>query len=61
MPYPYAEARILREYGMLHLREREPREARKWLSAALGIFGRLGAKKDAERSEQALWALDPSR
>lgn len=61
MPYPYAEARILYEYGMLHLREREPREARKRLSAALGIFGRMGAKKDAERTGQALRALDPSR
>jgi tetratricopeptide (TPR) repeat protein len=61
MPYPYAEARILSEYGLLHLREREPKEARKRLSAALGIFGRLGAKKDAEWTEQALRALDPAR
>ena len=61
MPYPYAEARILREYGMLHLREREPREARKRLSAALDIFRRLGAKKDAQRTEQALRVPDPAR
>jgi tetratricopeptide (TPR) repeat protein/transcriptional regulator with XRE-family HTH domain len=61
MPYPYAEARLLHEYGMLHLREGEPERARKRLSAALGIFGRLGAKKDAERTEQALRALDPAR
>jgi hypothetical protein len=46
---------------MLHLREREPKEARKRLSTALGIFGRLGAKKDAERTEQALRAPDPAR
>jgi tetratricopeptide (TPR) repeat protein len=61
MPYPYAEARILREYGMLLLRAREPKEARMRLSAALGIFYRLGAKKDAEQTEQALRALDPAR
>ena len=61
MPYPYAEARILYEYGMLHLREREPERARKRLYAALGNFRRLGAKKDAERTEQALRAPDPVR
>ena len=61
MPYPYAEARILYEYGMLHLRESEPEKARKRLSAALGIFGRLRAKKDAGRTEQALRALVPAR
>jgi hypothetical protein len=59
MPYPYAEARILREHGMIHLRERELEEARKWLSAALCIFGQLGAKKEAERTEQVLRTLDP--
>src|SRR5215217_3450114 len=44
------EARLLREYGMLHLRESEPEEARKRLRAALEIFYRLGAKKDTERT-----------
>jgi tetratricopeptide (TPR) repeat protein len=29
MPYPYAEARLSCEYGMLHLREKEPARARK--------------------------------
>jgi tetratricopeptide (TPR) repeat protein len=61
MPYPYSEARLLHEYGLLHIREGESKEARKRLSAALGIFGRLGAKKDVERTEQALRALDPAR
>ncbi len=60
MPYPYAEARILREHGMIHLREREHEEARKWLSAALCIFGQLEAKKEAERTEQVLRTLDPA-
>ena len=46
---------------MLHLRESEPEKARKRLRAALEIFYRLGAKKDAERTEQALRALDPAR
>jgi tetratricopeptide (TPR) repeat protein len=58
MPYPYAEARILHEYGMLHLREREPEKSRKSLRAALEIFYRLGAKKDAKRTKQALRDLD---
>ena len=61
MPYPYAEARILCEYGMLHLRGGEPGRARKRFSAALGIFGRLGAKKDVEQAGQALRALDLAR
>lgn len=50
MPYPYAEARILYEYGMLHVRESEPEKARGCLLSALEIFGRLGAEKDAERT-----------
>ena len=50
MPYPYAEARILNEYGMLHVREREPKVARGRLCAALEIFGRLGAEKDARQT-----------
>jgi hypothetical protein len=60
MPYPYAEARILYEYGMLHVREGEPGGTRERLSAALDIFRRLGAKKEAGRTERALLALDPA-
>ena len=43
MPYPYGEARVLREYSMLHLREGAPEIARKRLSAALETFCGLGA------------------
>jgi hypothetical protein len=55
---PAAEAHILHEYGMLHLREHEPEKARKSLRAVLEIFYRLGAKKDVERTEQTLPDLD---
>ena len=57
MPYPYAEARLSYEYGMLHLREREPARARERLRAAYEIFRRLGAKKDAEQITRALQGL----
>jgi tetratricopeptide (TPR) repeat protein len=54
LPYPYAEGKILREYGMLHIQEEEPEQARERLSAALGIFRRLGARGDAGQIERAL-------
>ncbi|HEX2729250.1 MAG TPA: hypothetical protein VHM16_05810, partial [Rubrobacteraceae bacterium] len=57
MPYPYAEARLFHEYGMLHLRESEPEKARERLSAALDIFRQLGAKKDGEQTRRALQGL----
>jgi hypothetical protein len=57
MSYPYAEAKLSCEYGMLHLREKEPRRARERLCAALEIFRRLGAKKDAEQARRALQEL----
>jgi tetratricopeptide (TPR) repeat protein len=56
-PYPYAEAKLSCEYGVLHLREKEPARAREWLCAALEVFRRLGAKKDAERTRRALQEL----
>jgi tetratricopeptide (TPR) repeat protein len=46
LPYPYAEARILAELDRLE--------------EALAIFRRLGARKDIERMEQELAALDRS-
>jgi uncharacterized protein HemY len=57
MPYPYAEARLLYVYGEMHAQQGEPEAARERLEAALAIFRRLGARKDAERAEQALAAL----
>lgn len=60
MPYPYAEARILHEYGTLYIRKEEPDRARERFRAALDIFRRLGASKDAGRTERALLALGPA-
>jgi tetratricopeptide (TPR) repeat protein len=58
MAYPYAEARILVEYGLLHGQRGEPDPARKRLEEALAVFQRLGAKKDIERTEQALAGIN---
>jgi tetratricopeptide (TPR) repeat protein len=58
MPYPYAEARALHEYGAMHIRKGEPEKARERLEEALAIFRRIGAKKDVERTEQALRELE---
>lgn len=60
MPYPYAEGRALYEYGLMYGQHGEPEQARERLEQALAIFGRLGAKKDVERAEQAVAALDRS-
>jgi tetratricopeptide (TPR) repeat protein len=49
MPYPYAEVRLLRAYGQMHVAKGEPVPGRERLEAALAIFRRLGAHKDAER------------
>jgi tetratricopeptide (TPR) repeat protein len=57
MPYPYAEARLLQVYGELHLHKAEPEPARERLEAALAIFQRLGARRDAVCTEQALSTL----
>ena len=57
MPYPYAEAKLTGEYGMLHLREKEPGRARERLRAALEIFRRLGAKQDAQQTRRTLQGL----
>jgi tetratricopeptide (TPR) repeat protein len=60
MPYPYAEAKLSREYGILYLREGEPARAWEWLRAALEVFRRLGAKKDAEQTRRTLQRLGPA-
>jgi tetratricopeptide (TPR) repeat protein len=57
LPYPYAEARLLHVYGAMHTRKGEPGPARERLEAALAIFRRLGARKDAERTEQVIAGL----
>jgi transcriptional regulator with XRE-family HTH domain/tetratricopeptide (TPR) repeat protein len=60
MPYPYAEARLLHVYGEMHAQKGEPETARERLEVALAIFRRLGARRDAERVEQALTDLPQS-
>jgi tetratricopeptide (TPR) repeat protein len=58
MPYPYAEARLLHAYGLLHARTGEMDAARQTLRQARAIFARLGARKDVELVEQAATGLE---
>jgi hypothetical protein len=57
LPYPHGEGRLLEVYGRLQLVCGEPLAARERLEAALALFHRLGARKDAERTEHLLAAL----
>ena len=57
MPYPYAEGRLLHVYVEGHEAKGGPEPARERLEAALAIFRRLGACRDAERVEQTLRML----
>jgi hypothetical protein len=43
----------------MYLQRGEPEPAREQLEAALAIFRRLGARKDAERVEQAITDVLP--
>lgn len=54
MPYPYAEARALYVYGLLHQQKGEPEQARERLRASLTILNRLGERLYAEHVERAL-------
>jgi tetratricopeptide (TPR) repeat protein len=54
MPYPYAEAKALYVYGLLHHANGEPIQARVRLEAALEILNRLGERLYAEQVERAL-------
>jgi len=60
MPYPYAEARLLHAYGVMHSEQGEPDPARERLEAALTIFERLGARADSARTREALALADQS-
>jgi len=51
--YPYAEARALYTYALLHSKEGEPARAREWLDAALAILAHLGERTYTARVEQA--------
>jgi hypothetical protein len=57
MPLPYTEARILVELALLDRQEGREDRARERLEDALAIVCRLGAAKDAERTEELLAAL----
>jgi hypothetical protein len=59
MPYPHGEARLLHVNGLLHIQQGGPDPARQRLAAALAIFRRLGARRDAVHVEQAVAALQP--
>jgi tetratricopeptide (TPR) repeat protein/transcriptional regulator with XRE-family HTH domain len=54
LPYPHGEGRLLHVYGQLYLERGEHAAARERLEAAHAIFGRLGALRDHERTEQLL-------
>jgi hypothetical protein len=57
IPYPHGEGRLLEAYGRLHLGGDETSAARERLEAALAIFRRLGARRDAAVVEQLLGTL----
>jgi tetratricopeptide (TPR) repeat protein/transcriptional regulator with XRE-family HTH domain len=57
MPYPYAEAKALYVYGLLHQAKGEPEQAHEKYRAALAILHRLGERLYAERIERALAQL----
>lgn len=58
--YPYAEARALYVYELLHATRGEPGDACARLEAALAILARLGERMYAARVEEALAALASS-
>lgn len=60
MPYPYAEAVALLEYGLLDIARGQPNQGWERLREASAIFRRLGARKDLERTEQSLTRRDGS-
>lgn len=57
MPFPFGAGRALYEFGLMLAQRGEPDAARERLTRALDVFQRLGAKKDAERTDLALAAL----
>jgi tetratricopeptide (TPR) repeat protein len=54
LPYPYAEARMLIQLGLLQKQRGEAQQAHERMEEALAIFRRLGARKDMERTEEVL-------
>jgi uncharacterized protein HemY len=58
MPYPYAEAKVLNEYGYLRLQQDLVQEARQRFEAALAICARMGERLYAQHVETALAAQE---
>jgi tetratricopeptide (TPR) repeat protein len=58
MPYPYAEAKALYVYGLLHQAKGEPAQAHERWKVALAILHRLGERLYAEQVERALAGLE---
>jgi tetratricopeptide (TPR) repeat protein len=61
MPYPRGEDRLLQVYGASHIQTGQTEMAHERLEAALAVFRRLGACKDAERTQQAIGSLSHTR
>jgi tetratricopeptide (TPR) repeat protein len=59
LPYPFAEAQVLLEYGQLEERRGSPGAARQRLEEALTIFQRLAAQPFVEQTERVLAQLAP--
>ena len=59
MPYPYAEAKALYVYGLLHVAKSESQLACARLEAALAILKKLGERMYAGHVEHTLAALEP--
>jgi hypothetical protein len=57
LKFPYAEGRVLYEYGILRLRQGRGTEARRMLEEGLKIFSRLGARPYLDRIHRALSQL----
>lgn len=57
MRYPYGHARVLHDYGMLHVARGSAEQARERLETALSILKSLGERLYAERIEHALSSL----
>ncbi|MBV9280534.1 MAG: hypothetical protein JOZ41_10670, partial [Chloroflexi bacterium] len=57
IPFPFGEARVWYEYGMMEARRGHRDEARNHLESALSLFQRLGARGEVERTERAIGDL----
>ncbi len=57
VPFPYYEGRALTQLGILHERRGDNEHARDRLAEALGIFQKLGARKDVEKVESLLGGI----